>query len=647
MVLGMKAYSQNPQQIIDSIKIELSKTPPDALRGKLLGDITWYYSSISADSSRFYGKKALAFAQRLKDSTLVAQAYNDLGIAEYVGGDNDAAMSYYDKALMYRKDLKDTLGVASIYGKYANIYFKKAQFDSAVKYYLDAIKIYEDNGQKQLAARLRGNVGAIKSETQDYVGALKYYEDNVAFFKPFGDSQYLANAYINMGNVYVKQTEANKAKKYFELGLEMAERIGFLPSVAASMNNLATIYNDNKEFKKAKTLILKALEIRQSNQADLEVASSRLSLGISHLGLEEYALAEKELLTSLEIFKREDKMDQIVLAYETLTRNAYGQQDWEKAEEYLTEFVLAKNDFSKRQTNQAVTEMDTKYQTEKKENQILEQRAQLAENELSIRNKNNLIYGAIGIAVLLGLLGYLLYNQQRLKNRQLKKESELQAALAKIETQNRLQEQRLRISRDLHDNIGSQLTFIISSLDTLKYGLKGADMKVTDKLSDIAYFTKTTINELRDTIWAMNKEEITFEDLQSRISNFIDSARKAAEDVNFRFNIDGGIDTQYAFTSVEGINLYRVIQECVNNGLKYAFMDKASNKEISVNIHQESANFKINIIDNGQGFDTAHPELGNGLSNMKKRVKDVNGNFSITSRKEDGTKVEFSIPKSA
>ena len=116
---------------------------------------------------------------------------------------------------------------------------------------------------------------------------------------------------------------------------------------------------------------------------------------------------------------------------------------------------------------------------------------------------------------------------------------------------------------------------------------------------------------------------------------------------NLVANIDGGIDTQYAFTSVEGINLYRVIQECVNNGLKYAFMDKASNKEISVNIHQESANFKINIIDNGQGFDTAHPELGNGLSNMKKRVKDVNGNFSITSRKEDGTKVEFSIPKSA
>ena len=66
----------------------------------------------------------------------------------------------------------------------------------------------------------------------------------------------------------------------------------------------------------------------------------------------------------------------------------------------------------------------------------------------------------------------MFYNQQKLKNRQLQKENELKDALIKIETQNRLQEQRLRISRDLHDNIGAQLTFIISSIDYLKYGFE-------------------------------------------------------------------------------------------------------------------------------------------------------------------------------
>ncbi|HCY83071.1 MAG TPA: two-component sensor histidine kinase, partial [Xanthomarina gelatinilytica] len=107
----------------------------------------------------------------------------------------------------------------------------------------------------------------------------------------------------------------------------------------------------------------------------------------------------------------------------------------------------------------------------------------------------------------------------------LKKETELKEALIKIETQNKLQDQRLRISRDLHDNIGAQLTFIISSLDNLKYGFKLPD-NLNDKLKYISEFTSSTIYELRDTIWAMNKSEISFEDLQSRISNFIEKANK-------------------------------------------------------------------------------------------------------------------------
>lgn len=74
------------------------------------------------------------------------------------------------------------------------------------------------------------------------------------------------------------------------------------------------------------------------------------------------------------------------------------------------------------------------------------------------------------LTFIIKLIGFLVYNQQKLKNRQLHKENELRDALIQIETQNRLQEQRLRISRDLRDNIGAQLTFIISSIDNLKYG---------------------------------------------------------------------------------------------------------------------------------------------------------------------------------
>jgi signal transduction histidine kinase len=240
----------------------------------------------------------------------------------------------------------------------------------------------------------------------------------------------------------------------------------------------------------------------------------------------------------------------------------------------------------------------------------------------------------------LGLFGSLFYSQQRLKYRQLHKEGELKTALAKIETQNRLQEQRLRISRDLHDNIGAQLTFIISSLDNLKYGFKDMGEKLSGKLSGISGFTSQTIYELRDTIWAMNKENITFEDLQARISNFIDQAKVASEKTSCSFEIASEVNKEHVLTSVEGMNSYRVIQEAVNNALKYSEATK-----IDVKISEENDAISIAIKDNGKGFNRKEIEAGNGLNNMKKRARDLGANFSINSSSGEGTSVIMSLKK--
>ena len=242
--------------------------------------------------------------------------------------------------------------------------------------------------------------------------------------------------------------------------------------------------------------------------------------------------------------------------------------------------------------------------------------------------------------MLLGILGYLFYNQQRLKNHQLQKESELKTALAKIETQNKLQEQRLRISRDLHDNIGAQLTFIISSLDNLKYRFKDMGDQLSGKLSSISGFTSQTIYELRDTIWAMNKENITFEDLQVRISNFIDQAKVASEKTSFSFEIDSEVNKEHILTSVEGMNTYRVIQEAVNNALKYS-----EATEIAVGISEVNDSINIAIKDNGIGFAETKVEVGNGLNNMKKRARELGANFVINSGAGEGTTIALNLKK--
>jgi signal transduction histidine kinase len=230
-------------------------------------------------------------------------------------------------------------------------------------------------------------------------------------------------------------------------------------------------------------------------------------------------------------------------------------------------------------------------------------------------------------------IGYLIYRQQKLKNKQQTQEFQLKSAIAAIETQNQLHEQRLSISRDLHDNIGAQLTFIISSVDNLKFGNQISDNRVVNQLTKISDFTKSTIIELRDTIWAMNTNEFTFEDLRSRIFNFIEKAKSAKENINFKFVVDENIKEKN-FSSIIGINLYRVMQEAVNNALKYS-----DATQIEVHVSNQNNQTKIEIIDNGKGFDMKTVDLGNGIHNMRKRIEDVDGMFDIISKPNQGTQI--------
>jgi signal transduction histidine kinase len=310
-----------------------------------------------------------------------------------------------------------------------------------------------------------------------------------------------------------------------------------------------------------------------------------------------------------------------------------------KALAFQEEYLKLRDSIFKKDREATFAQLEAKYQNEKKEKQLLKSKTKILEKENEIRKKN--IQSIVLASIILGILivSYLVYYRQKLKNKQQQQEFELKSAITKIETQNKLQEQRLQISRDLHDNIGSQLTFIISSVDNIKYAFDLQNVKLDSKLTNISTFAKATIVELRDTIWAMNKSEISFEDLQSRIHNFIEKAKEAREDILFRFEIDAVLKNT-TFTSLEGMNIYRTIQEAVNNSIKYA---EAS--EIQIMIAPEDELIGIAIKDNGKGFDIEQVALGNGIANMRKRITDVGGTLQFNSDPATGTTIAIKLQK--
>ncbi len=211
--------------------------------------------------------------------------------------------------------------------------------------------------------------------------------------------------------------------------------------------------------------------------------------------------------------------------------------------------------------------------------------------------------------------------------------NKLKVRLRDVELKQQIQTERERISRDLHDNVGSQITHIISSLDNISYQHRETTA-VKTKLNDLGDFTRSTLRFLRETIWVINKNAI-------RLSEFAEKAQdygnKMCENIETGFSIEkSGEDVVLNPTMT--MNLFRVFQEGINNAIKHA-----EATEIEVKIQGDSHEMKLWIQDNGKGFDGNHKQGHYGLGNMKDRVEEMKGQFEILSSAK-GTVVKIQVP---
>ena len=436
----------------------------------------------------------------------------------------DSLFTIFQQNLENAQTLNYPKGIGEAFQKIATLYGYEGDLDARLEYNFKALRIFEQHELKMEEAYLNAEIG-YQMKRDDMTKAEAYMNRGMKLAEQGVFENVLDRIYNNYGVLKEMQGQLDSALYFYEKGLELVKKRDFKEGYPYSYSNLGGVYGQQGKYDLARSYFEKARQLREEIGDQKGIAENFTQIG-------EVYLAEGKNQEAISYFKKavpvahaQDYRFLEQYTYQQLSQAYKNLRQTDSALFYLERYGVFKDSINGLEVDKKIAELNLNYETEKKENQILEQRAQLAEKDLEVRRKNAFIYGSLALAFILGLVGYLIYSRQKLKNSQLQKEHELQVALANIETQNRLQEQRLRISRDLHDNIGSQLTFIISSIDNLKYQLKDADSGILEKLSMISAFTSTTINELRDTIWAMNKEKISVEDLQTRISNFIERAQ--------------------------------------------------------------------------------------------------------------------------
>ena len=580
-------YSQNTA-FYDSIKNLEKKTT----KKEFLQTILNIPFDVAVSNVRRYedlNKKAEQIAIELKNDTALAASLINQSLALHYTSKDKKAIETTLKAIRVYESLKRTEDVANSYLE-LGWRLKYRDLDKAFLHMRKGLEILEEKIPSSW--RLIGgynNFGVLQQYKKELDSALYFHKKSLKLAVTTNDSIGIPFAQTHIGQVYFKQHQFNLAKKYLDSALNIRKKRNDIYGITDSNLYLGDLYFAKKEFKKSNTFFKIGYQLSKEN---------------NYFPLKKYATEY--------LYKTFDSLS-----------------DYKSSLKYFKEFSTLKDSILNTSTNNKIAELEIIYQTEKKEKEI---------NKQLVKIKNRNLYAILITSILLiaGIISLGAHKRNQLKRKQLQKEIDLKDALATIKTQNKLQEQRLRISRDLHDNIGSQLTFIISSIDNLKFITKDANEKLKDKLTSISAFTSETIFQLRDTIWAMNKPEITMVDFQARILSFIEKAKTATH--NTEFILNSSINQKTKFTSLVGINLFRVIQEAINNSIKYS-----EATEIKINLTEKNNQILISIKDNGKGFDPNAITFGNGLSNMEKRMHEIDGKIKINTNLNSGTNIILNL----
>ena len=236
-------------------------------------------------------------------------------------------------------------------------------------------------------------------------------------------------------------------------------------------------------------------------------------------------------------------------------------------------------------------------------------------------------FRVIAGSLILGLfIGLIRFASQR----------KLRIQIRKMEVENKLRTERERISRDLHDHVGAQLANIISGLSLVdKYNEVEEKEKSTKLMRSLKGDAEVTMKQLRDTIWALNQNELKLEQFIDHIRLYFNNQSALLEKLSLSFEAEG--DKEFILSSAQALNLFRIIQEAAQNTLKYA-----EAKNFGVRIFRNNGTLSLVISDDGTfKSDSSDFNGGYGMKNMKKRAGEINASIEVNTN--EGTEIKVTV----
>ncbi len=623
-------YSQDLNVKIAQLKSELHENPDDKKRASLYSDLTWYYASVSIDSALYYGKKAISESEKLNDINLLSQVYSDLGAVHFRNNDFKNAEKNYLKSYEIRKEQKNVAGIAKLNNNLASVYRNLFQYKKAMAMYLEGLKYFESTSDYKNINTTKANIGLLFMDLKDYNNATKYLQEAIDYFEKQEKSIEIKNKlcenYLNLGKVAHQTKDYTRAEKYYAKSAEICSEIGNKQGFAYSKRNIGNIQNILKKDSLAMVNIEISEKARKELNSKIDLESNNVDFAQNLINQKKFSEAKKILLGVLPTFEKEDAKEDALSTYKLLTQIYHQTHQSDSAEIYFQKYIEFDNILVNTSVNKDASEMEKKYQSLKKDKEILAQKSK-------IFKRNVVLFSLLGL-LLLGFIYYKNYqNKQKVK---LQKAILHQQDLATKAVMNAEDNERKRMATHLHDGIGQLLSAVnmnVSVLDDYKED-ENAFTKVLNKTKNIL---DEAIADVRTLSHQIMPNMLIKNSLSKALRDLIEKTTSPKLHISLKMEgLDDDIDQNIQ------VVLYRIIQECINNTIKHS-----EAKTVNVSILQKGNSIKTEITDDGIGFNplkVSSKSDGMGLENIKSRIKFLKGNIDIKSAKGEGTSVIVEIP---
>lgn len=514
---------------------------------------------------------------------------------------------------------------------HGNIELNKGNLPAALSHYLESEKIGTANNDIDLTTQAAINISGIYREQNNLDVARQYIEKAAPFIEKVKNKKIGGNFYNNKAILLEMTNQFDSAIETYNKALDIYIAVKDSNHIAIGYNNLGIVYKNKGDYKKALANYQQVVEIEKLIGNKYVLGATYINIGNLNSKLKKFDEAIAYNRLGLSIAREIPAQYLIVSAAENIA-DAFFEKKMTDSAYAWQKIRFAENEkYLNAENSKQVNEMQTKYETEKKEQTIALQQTKLSKQKL-------LITGGFILVLLLILSGYLFYRRYKLK-----KEKELQQKLlqqreeATINILTAEEKERKRIAADLHDGVGQLMTAAWLNLQVLEKQLQNTVGEQQELLGKTTLLVGESCKEVRQVSHNMMPNALLKKGLINAIKEFTQQIDRSVISINLQAE---GLNTE--LNSITETILYRVIQECVNNTVKHA-----AATELDISIHNSNEGIDVLIEDNGKGFDTSsinNGDNGLGLQNIRSRISFLKGTVHWDSSPGNGTVVAIHIP---